>query len=109
MKFSHNLKFNAVPEWRVRYLDYSKLKKLSYAIEKLVRSIKGRLPRRCVAPSPDALAGLAAAQHYTLIVPHSPSPELGGGNLHRCSTFMRSTGGAAAPGDELARQDEPGC
>jgi SPX domain len=31
------LQFNAVPEWRTEYLDYSKLKKLSYAIESLVR------------------------------------------------------------------------
>ena len=32
MKFSHQLKFNAVPEWKENYLNYSQLKKLIYQI-----------------------------------------------------------------------------
>ena len=34
MKFNHSLQFNAVPEWSGHYLDYSKLKKLIYSLEK---------------------------------------------------------------------------
>lgn len=34
MKFSHSLQFNAVPEWSSRYLAYSSLKKLIYALQK---------------------------------------------------------------------------
>lgn len=32
MKFTHSLKFNAVPEWRDHYLAYAALKKIIYAI-----------------------------------------------------------------------------
>ncbi|KAK9834084.1 hypothetical protein WJX84_004625 [Apatococcus fuscideae] len=32
MKFSHQLKFNSVPEWKENYLNYSQLKKLIYQI-----------------------------------------------------------------------------
>lgn len=32
MKFTHTLKFNAVPEWREYYLAYPALKKIIYAI-----------------------------------------------------------------------------
>lgn len=38
MKFSHSLKFNSVPEWRAHYINYGALKKLSYALEKEVRT-----------------------------------------------------------------------
>ncbi|AAS53999.2 AFR628Cp [Eremothecium gossypii ATCC 10895] len=33
MKFSHSLKYNAVPEWQDHYLNYSGLKKLIYALQ----------------------------------------------------------------------------
>ena len=34
MKFSHSLQFNAVPEWSSKYISYSQLKKLIYALQK---------------------------------------------------------------------------
>lgn len=34
MKFSHSLQFNAVPEWSSKYIAYSHLKKLIYALQK---------------------------------------------------------------------------
>lgn len=34
MKFSHSLKFNSIPEWTNHYLNYEKLKKLIYTLEK---------------------------------------------------------------------------
>lgn len=34
MKFNHSLQFNAVPEWVSKYIDYSRLKKLIYTLEK---------------------------------------------------------------------------
>ncbi|KAI9013901.1 SPX domain-containing protein [Phycomyces nitens] len=34
MKFSHQIQFNAVPDWADHYLPYSNLKKLIYSIEK---------------------------------------------------------------------------
>lgn len=34
MKFSHSLQFNAVPEWSSKYISYSHLKKLIYALQK---------------------------------------------------------------------------
>lgn len=34
MKFNHSLQFNAVPEWVSKYVDYSRLKKLIYSLEK---------------------------------------------------------------------------
>mmetsp|Transcript_31205 Transcript_31205/g.69392 ORF Transcript_31205/g.69392 Transcript_31205/m.69392 type:complete len:781 (-) Transcript_31205:655-2997(-) len=34
MKFSHQLKFNSVPEWREHYIKYAALKKIIYAIAK---------------------------------------------------------------------------
>lgn len=34
MKFSHSLQFNAVPEWSSKYISYSNLKKLIYALQK---------------------------------------------------------------------------
>ncbi|KAF5129556.1 hypothetical protein DV495_002176 [Geotrichum candidum] len=33
MKFNHSLQFNAVPEWTSKYIDYSGLKKIIYALE----------------------------------------------------------------------------
>ncbi|QEU60181.1 Pho87/Pho90 [Kluyveromyces lactis] len=33
MKFSHSLKYNAVPEWQDYYIDYSHLKKLIYSLQ----------------------------------------------------------------------------
>ena len=33
MKFSHSLQFNAVPEWSNKYIAYSQLKKLIYALQ----------------------------------------------------------------------------
>lgn len=33
MKFSHSLKYNAVPEWQDHYIDYSHLKKLIYSLQ----------------------------------------------------------------------------
>lgn len=33
MKFSHSLKYNAVPEWQEHYLNYSQLKKLIYSLQ----------------------------------------------------------------------------
>ncbi len=44
MKFSHSLQFNAVPEWSVKYLAYSNLKKLIYNLqrEQLQRSAASR-------------------------------------------------------------------
>jgi hypothetical protein len=34
MKFTHQIKFNSVPEWRDHYIDYAHLKKIIYAIAK---------------------------------------------------------------------------
>ena len=34
MKFSHSLQFNAVPEWSSKYIAYSHLKKIVYALQK---------------------------------------------------------------------------
>ncbi|KAL3230561.1 Low-affinity phosphate transporter PHO91 [Nakaseomyces bracarensis] len=34
MKFSHSLQFNSVPEWSSKYIAYSQLKKLIYALQK---------------------------------------------------------------------------
>eukprot|EP00955_Chlamydomonas_euryale_P065643 359300-Chlamydomonas_euryale.AAC.6 len=34
MKFSHQLKFNTVPEWRDNYIHYAGLKHIVYAIAK---------------------------------------------------------------------------
>ena len=34
MKFTHQIKFNSVPEWRDHYIDYAHLKKIIYAISK---------------------------------------------------------------------------
>src|ERR1700730_4259614 len=34
MKFSHQLQFNAVPDWADYYLPYSNIKKLIYQLEK---------------------------------------------------------------------------
>lgn len=34
MKFSHSLQFNAVPEWSSKYIAYSHLKKLIYALQR---------------------------------------------------------------------------
>ncbi|KXS13241.1 SPX-domain-containing protein [Gonapodya prolifera JEL478] len=42
MKFTHSLQLNAVPEWREFYIDYKKLKKLIYELEKGLLS--GNLP-----------------------------------------------------------------
>lgn len=36
MKFQHSLQFNAVPEWVSKYLDYARLKKTIYQIEKSI-------------------------------------------------------------------------
>lgn len=33
MKFSHSLKYNAVPDWQEHYLNYSQLKKLIYSLQ----------------------------------------------------------------------------
>ncbi|SCU96930.1 LADA_0H03532g1_1 [Lachancea dasiensis] len=33
MKFSHSLKYNAVPEWQEHYLNYSQLKRLIYSLQ----------------------------------------------------------------------------
>jgi hypothetical protein len=34
MKFTHQLKFNSVPEWREHYIQYAHLKKYIYALAK---------------------------------------------------------------------------
>ena len=34
MKFTHQLKFNSVPEWKEHYIHYNVLKKIVYAIAK---------------------------------------------------------------------------
>lgn len=34
MKFTHQLKFNSVPEWREHYIQYGHLKKYIYALAK---------------------------------------------------------------------------
>lgn len=34
MKFSHSLQFNAVPEWSSKYINYSGLKKICYALQR---------------------------------------------------------------------------
>lgn len=34
MKFTHQLKFNTVPEWRDHYIHYAALKKILYSIAK---------------------------------------------------------------------------
>ena len=33
MRFSHFLKYNAVPEWQNHYLDYNELKNLIYTLQ----------------------------------------------------------------------------
>ena len=33
MRFSHFLKYNAVPEWQNHYMDYSELKNLIYTLQ----------------------------------------------------------------------------
>lgn len=41
MKFTHQIKFNSVPEWRDHYIDYAHLKKLIYAIAKEEQHVHG--------------------------------------------------------------------
>lgn len=44
MKFAHQLAFNTHPDWRDSYIDYDKLKRLIYVIERVVRAALSPLP-----------------------------------------------------------------
>lgn len=46
MKFAHQLAFNTHPDWRDSYIDYDKLKRLIYVIERVVRAGAGPLVPR---------------------------------------------------------------
>lgn len=61
MKFSHSLQLNTSPEWREHYIAYSKLKKITYILEKAVLGT-GKFPKNSVdlqvlmdAPSPQVV------------------------------------------------------
>lgn len=44
MKFAHQLTFNTHPDWRDDYIDYDKLKRLIYTIERVVCAYASQQP-----------------------------------------------------------------